>query len=253
MDGSAVLDANGELRAVLLPCLHNSALGALLWFAVPIESLLDAVWNSPARQALTTLSCPRISSTAAEAGGAQQTTNMNTPPMENLQSVNDQRTAKYSHYVALEQHPQSASRSPCSIRHPAAQHILEACVQQASYRERLESAQRAVVLVKLSSGWGSGVVVDTKLGIVLTNAHLFEHRGLQDLPSPTSAAHTKSTRGEDIAGPSYSTQPHMGGMTAGRMWSASGVIARAECKSLRPDSLASTQLWRQECQVLNSK
>jgi hypothetical protein len=53
---------------------------------------------------------------------------------------------------------------------------------------RLQAAQRAVVLVKLAAGWGSGVVVDSNLGLVLTNAHLFEQRGLQKLPAPASAS-----------------------------------------------------------------
>jgi hypothetical protein len=105
------------------------------------------------------------------------------------------------------QHALDPSRLPhhskCAeyLRGPIPSHLEGDSTQiPATKPNRLHAAQRAVVLVKVAAGWGSGVVVDCHLGLVLTNAHLFEQRTLQKLPTSTSASNAHgSSQGEDAA------------------------------------------------------
>jgi hypothetical protein len=76
--------------------------------------------------------------------------------------------------------------APCAGAHAADLHARPACTLRVGDSPPpllLERAQKAVVLIRLTSGWASGVIVDAQKGLILTNAHLFRPRQREDLPS----------------------------------------------------------------------
>ena len=211
MEGSAVLDVTGTLRAVLLPCLYNSTLGAFLFFAVPIEALLTAMGNQHAH--LPHYHPATLSNSGSSLDAVcSRTAYQNKPQETKSQAHPAPMIPSTTSAAAVLEHACDASHVACN--HTSFTHNHKS-IRDALYSapgevpivpkpSHLEAAQRAVVLVRLASGWASGVIVDTRLGLVLTNAHVFDHRGLQDLSSVSSqsregAPHAATRRPAGVA------------------------------------------------------
>eukprot|EP00892_Ulva_mutabilis_P007638 jgi/Ulvmu1/5246/UM022_0039.1 len=152
MEGSPVLNAGGQLCAVLLPSLHCQSLGASLWFAVPINMMISAIASS-------CISTKKPSSS-------------------------------HHHRPALNLHDRAAIMSAADVPMVAAQCRADPQPRwspAADSRGGAVAAQRAVAMVRLGGSWGSAVVIDAERGLLLTVAHLFSPRKPSPISELTSA------------------------------------------------------------------
>lgn len=153
MEGSPVLNAQGQLCAVLLPSLHCQSLGASLWFAVPINMLISAIASS-------CIDTKKISSTQ--------------PPRR-----------------PLNLHDRASIMSAADVPVLAAQcraDPLPRWSPSADSGGSATAAQRAVAMVRIGASWGSAIIIDADRGLLLTVAHLFEPRKPSPISNFTSAA-----------------------------------------------------------------
>lgn len=225
-----------------------------------METLLEAIRNSPAcmPHSHASLSIPSGSPTAWEHDA--QNTKLQTAkfdgqfqPVSRVAPANplinsaaaDLALRHVQHTFGTPHHPSAQFNCIYHLRGPKPPHHLRGDRNQnVPEINRLQTAQRAVVLVKLTSGWASGVIVDTKLGLLLTNAHLFEQRGLQELPSPTSSRqHEPCTADRVVGGEIQGMKEH----TTAPMSFATSTEHRQPCSS---SSFGPVRFRRQPCQVL---
>lgn len=153
MEGSPVLNAQGQLCAVLLPSLHCLSLGASLWFAVPVNMLISAI--------------------------ASSCINARKPPSGNLPRA------------PLNLHERACIMSAADVPIVAAQCRADPPPRWSLAADRsggAVAAQRAVAMVRLGPSWGSAVIMDADRGLLLTVAHLFEPRKASPISELTSAA-----------------------------------------------------------------
>lgn len=152
MEGSPVLNAQGQLCAVLLPSLHCQSLGASLWFAVPINMLISAIASS----------CIDTKISSAQ------------PP-----------------HRPLNLHDRASIMSAADVPLLAAQCRADPLPRWSPAADRggsATAAQRAVAMVRIGASWGSAVIIDANRGLLLTVAHLFEPRQPSPISNFTSAA-----------------------------------------------------------------
>lgn len=152
-----MLNAQGELCAVLLPSLLCQSLGASLWFAIPINMLISAIASS-------CIDTKKPSSTSP------------TRPL-NLHDRACIMSAADVPIVAAQCRADPAPRWPLSAGASGV------------------AAQRAVAMVRIGASWGSAVVIDADRGLLLTVAHLFEPRQPSPISNLTSAADSPPRHG----------------------------------------------------------